>query len=177
MAFFSRSTESVLSSPGASAGVRRGFLCNRRWAVGFVACYIVSFAGACAPNGDAERQALMDADRAFASATAERGLDGWMAFHLSDARNIPASGEVAVGHEAIAARMSSLLSDDQLLFLWEPIFADVSVSRDVGYTHGNWRLTRVGADSVEQQGRYLTVWRKDSDGAWKVLADIGNTRP
>lgn len=26
-------------------------------------------------------------------------------------------------------------------------------------------------------GRYLTVWRKQADGSWKVTADIGSNAP
>ena len=27
------------------------------------------------------------------------------------------------------------------------------------------------------RGRYVTVWRKQADGSWKVALDLGNTEP
>jgi ketosteroid isomerase-like protein len=123
---------------------------------------------------DAERQGLMDTDRAFAQATAERGVEGWLDFHLATAHNIPEAGPVAVGHEAIRESMTAFLSDTTRDFTWEPVFADVSDDGTLGFTYGDWSVTHRATDSLEVRGRYLTVWRKDA-GRWKVSADIGNT--
>ncbi len=44
---------------------------------------------------------------------------------------------------------------------------------------GRWSATV--ADSagrpVTSEGRYVVVWRRDPDGAWRVLSDIGNVAP
>jgi ketosteroid isomerase-like protein len=123
---------------------------------------------------DVERQRLMDTDRAFARATAERGVEGWLDFHLATAQNIPEAGPVAVGHEAIRESMTAFLADTTRAFMWEPVFADVSDDGTMGFTYGDWSVTLRATDSLELRGRYLTVWRKDA-GRWKVTADIGNT--
>lgn len=56
---------------------------------------------------------------------------------------------------------------------WAPEFAEVSSSGDLGYTSGPWRLTPVDADAPKFFGHFLSVWRKDADGHWKLLADLG----
>jgi hypothetical protein len=44
---------------------------------------------------------------------------------------------------------------------------------DMGVTVGDWRRTKIGEAKPAETGRYVTVWRLDSHGAWKGLIDIG----
>ncbi len=121
----------------------------------------------------AEREALLEADRAFARETAARGVEGWLDFHLEDAHNVPAAGPAVVGHAAIRERMTAFLTDTTQFFTWEPVFAEVAADGSLGFTYGDWSTTDLSTDSVTSRGRYLTVW-KEHDGEWKVTADIGN---
>ncbi len=121
----------------------------------------------------AEREALLEADRAFARETAARGVEGWLDFHLEDAHNVPAAGPAVVGHAAIRERMTAFLADTTQFFTWEPVFAEVAADGSLGFTYGDWSTTDLSTDSVTSRGRYLTVW-KEHDGEWKVTADIGN---
>ncbi|NGM66332.1 DUF4440 domain-containing protein [Sphingobacterium sp. SGR-19] len=49
---------------------------------------------------------------------------------------------------------------------WEPNFALVSKSLDWGVTSGPMEFQKVGA--IKRFGQYLTVWRRDRKGNWKV---------
>ena len=121
----------------------------------------------------AEREALMEADRAFARETAARGVEGWLDFHLEDAHNVPATGPAVVGHAAIREQRTAFLADTTQFFTWEPVFAEVAADGSLGFTYGDWSATDLSTDSVTSKGRYLTVWKKQN-GEWKVTADIGN---
>ncbi len=121
----------------------------------------------------AEREALLEADRAFARETAARGVEGWLDFHLEDAHNVPAAGPAVVGHALIRERMAAFLADTTQFFTWEPVFAETAADGSLGFTYGDWSTTDLSTDSVTSRGRYLTVW-KEHDGEWKVTADIGN---
>ena len=57
---------------------------------------------------------------------------------------------------------------------WEPLLAEASVSGDLGYTFGNWKYTT--KDTV-MYGNYYTIWKKQTDGAWKFVMDGGNNTP
>jgi ketosteroid isomerase-like protein len=51
-----------------------------------------------------------------------------------------------------------------------------AASGDIGYTLGHWETvlrTPVG-DSTLGRGHYVTLWRRQPDGTWKVALDIGN---
>jgi len=132
-----------------------------------------------APDLEAERQAIMDADRAFAVATAERGVDGWVSYFAEDGMQYPKQG-VAIGHEAIRKLMEPGLSLPNSHFTWAPETAVVSASGDLGYTLGRWEigsLDAAGEVTIATRGNYVSIWRKGPDGAWKVALDIGNEDP
>lgn len=57
---------------------------------------------------------------------------------------------------------------------WEPVFADVAASGDLGYSWGNWKF--VQPDTI-YYGNYFTAWKKQADGSWKITLDGGNDTP
>jgi ketosteroid isomerase-like protein len=119
---------------------------------------------------------LMQADRDFASATAERGVDGWVSWFAADGAMVTAGGEVK-GHDAIRELMASALSDSGPRLLWEPTYAEAG-GGNLGYTIGtSQRVARDSAGTLLGTGNYLTVWRRQADGTWKVERDIGTYTP
>ena len=54
-----------------------------------------------------------------------------------------------------------------------------AVERDVGYTRGSYVFRANGPDGKPQisYGKYVTIWRKQADGEWKFVLDIGNHSP
>lgn len=123
---------------------------------------------------DAERNALLEADRAFNSATAERGVEGWLEFFADDGRQIVA-GTVIEGKEAIHDLMAPAFTPGYSLD-WTPSFADVGSGGDLGYTIGMYASETTTADGevVTGRGIYVTVWKKQADGSWRVVLDIGS---
>ncbi|WP_257669646.1 nuclear transport factor 2 family protein [Parapedobacter tibetensis] len=49
---------------------------------------------------------------------------------------------------------------------WKPAFAAVAKSMEFGVTAGSLSFQRVGA--IKRYGEYLTVWRRDRKGNWKI---------
>lgn len=49
--------------------------------------------------------------------------------------------------------------------------AKADVSGDVGYTTGAYEMSMAGA---KETGKYVTVWKRQDDGSWKVVEDIFN---
>jgi hypothetical protein len=59
---------------------------------------------------------------------------------------------------------------------WDPEVAAISSSGELGFTTGPWEFRAAGPkDSVSGAGHYVTVWRRDSTGAWKMAVDIGTS--
>jgi uncharacterized protein DUF4440 len=59
---------------------------------------------------------------------------------------------------------------------WDPEWAEISASGELGWTTGPFEFRAAGAsDTVSNAGHYVTVWRRDSNGAWKMAVDIGTS--
>lgn len=117
---------------------------------------------------------LIDADRRFAASVQRSGLAGWITAFAPSGRMIT-DGQSYVGPEGIRRVMLPAFADTTFSITWDPNYAEVAASGDLGYTVGRYeRTSRVEDETVVDSGTYLTVWRRQEDGSWKVKADIGN---
>ena len=57
---------------------------------------------------------------------------------------------------------------------WYPLLVDVAQSGDLGYTTGPW--TMLQNERAQASGEYVTLWRKQADGQWKYVVDMGIER-
>ena len=121
--------------------------------------------------------ALLKADSDFAAATAEKGLEGFGSFLADDAATLRPDKPVISGKEAFLASWTSLLNNHALSITWKPMTASISSSGDLGFTVGSYEITKAGEKSkqIVATGKYVTIWRKQRDGSWKVLFDTGVT--
>lgn len=126
-------------------------------------------------NPDAVEATLRDADLAFAKATADSGADGWVSYFADDGVMFRPGG-VIQGKDSIQAVVTAWFADDTFSLTWQPTYAEGSATGDLGYTYGRYQSTgRDAAGAVTRgTGSYVTVWRKQTDGTWKVALDIGN---
>ena len=58
--------------------------------------------------------------------------------------------------------------------VWTPTEAMAGAAGDMGVTWGHWTYTPPVKGGKVVTGLYVTVWRKDAEGHWKGLVDIGN---
>src|ERR1039457_1030910 len=63
--------------------------------------------------------------------------------------------------------------------VWTPTDAAMGPSGDMGYTWGHFegRSKDANGNPVVTTGRYMTIWRKQPDGNWKVVLDAGANEP
>jgi quercetin dioxygenase-like cupin family protein len=78
---------------------------------------------------------------------------------------------VATGSGAIREGTAKMVSSPGFSLQFAPSKAEVSESGDVGYTTGTYQATMNGAP---EKGKYVTIWKKQPDGNWKVKEDIFN---
>ena len=120
----------------------------------------------------------MNADRAFNKATQEKRLEGWMSF-MADNVVLFGTDPVIVGKDAVRKFFEPQYSNPDYHLDWEPTRGEVYPAGTVGYTTGRWtrRFKNAQGELVERHGNYLTVWGKQKDGSWKVIADGGSPDP
>lgn len=115
------------------------------------------------PATSAPAPELVAADRAFAAATAARGIEGWLAAFAPDGAML--LGDRPVRGEALRAAMAPLLEAGALT--WAPLAS--GRRGDVGFTVG----TAHHAGPQPFDVSYATIWTRQPDGGWKVRFDVG----
>lgn len=120
--------------------------------------------------------ALIEAERAFARASVERGTrDSFLLFFADDGINFqphPVKTREAILKRPAPASPPSVVLD------WQPAYADISRGGDLGYTTGPYTLTDKSPEKKPTQyGFYFSIWKKQPDGAWKVVLDCGIDTP
>lgn len=129
----------------------------------------------CGALAAANRDSLLAADLAFDAATAGKKFDGFSSFLADDASTLRADQPVVRGKAAVQQVWKPLLENKSISLRWQPISAEISKSKDLGYTVGSYTITRTDekGSAIVGTGKYLTVWRLQKDGTWKVEFDTG----
>jgi ketosteroid isomerase-like protein len=121
-------------------------------------------------------ETLRQLEGEFMKAAAEHGSQGYLSYYADDSVELPNGGPIIQGKANIAKTMGFLDQKDNHL-TWTPVGADISASGDLGYTYGTFEYRSVGKDGkpVVDHGKYTSIWKKQKDGSWKVVLDMGNS--
>jgi ketosteroid isomerase-like protein len=128
-------------------------------------------APAAAQQADTALASLVDADLAFSAASREHGVPAAFLANAAD------SGLVFTPAPALAREQYAGRPDPPILLTWYPVAAKISAAGDLGYTTGPFELRPKTAGPPPAYGHYSTVWKRQPDGRWKFLADLGITHP
>jgi len=120
---------------------------------------------------------LFELERKFAAAVAEGGGKAFASFFDKDGITLANKQAPLIGQTAIAAHATWSPTAYQLT--WTPEGGEMSPTGDMGYTWGHYegRSGSNTANAAVQRGRYMTVWKKEPDGTWKVVLDSSNEDP
>lgn len=146
-----------------------------------ILCVIISVAMICScsdkkrgqKQDPAENKAsLMEADRKFSKLSETSGMKTAFIDYLDSNGVLLRPGRMPiVGADAIDFLIQQ--NDSGYTLSWQPSFADVSSSGDMGYTYGVYALQMKNADTTIF-GTYVSIWRRQQDGSWKYVLDTGN---
>jgi ketosteroid isomerase-like protein len=148
---------------------------NRAWIAGGLMFVLGIATQRSGVLGGANRDALLSADRAFDAATAEKKIDGFSSFLADNVSTLRADQPVLRGKVAMQRVWKPLIENQSISLRWQPMSADISKSRDLGYTVGSYTVTRTDekGSAIVGTGKYLTIWRLQNDESWKVEFDTG----
>lgn len=127
----------------------------------------------------AETAQIMKADADFAASVAQRNRERFLSFIAEVTTFNGGSPTELRGRDAVMKDWSDFFSADGPTLSWIPTRGEVVGAGDLGYTTGTSILRGKGPDgsAIERHGEYLTVWRKQKDGSWRVIFDTGSTLP
>jgi ketosteroid isomerase-like protein len=107
---------------------------------------------------------------AWEAALNAKDIDGLAALYTDDTRLMPPNLEMSTGHDAVRAAFGGMIDAGLSADLTS---AEASVSGDVGYNLGNYKL--MAGEDVVDVGKYIEIWRRGSDGEWRIANDIWNS--
>ncbi len=124
----------------------------------------------------AARSELLALEGEFLKAVAVHGYrDGYLGYLAEYARIHrngvePVTGKVPAGEFLAGLKVK--------VTAWEAIDGGVAASGELGYTYGRYELTPMeGSTAAVEKGYYTRVWKRDSAGVWRIVADVTSPLP
>lgn len=111
---------------------------------------------------------MIEAEKAFAQTSLDKGtINAFLDFLSKDA--IVFDKGTAVNGLKYWQKL-----DFKNLLTWQPTFAEIAISEELGYTVGNFQVHNLtDEDKPLSYGSFFTLWKKQTDGNWKVALDFG----
>jgi uncharacterized protein (TIGR02246 family) len=124
-----------------------------------------------------DERAIREADGATLKAAQANDVDGAVANYADDASWLPPNSSLVHGKAAIRAEWAKLIGSPGFTIDWQINQLEVARAGDLAYTIYTYQMTLDGANGkpITDQGKDMAVWKKQSDGAWKMVADTFNS--
>jgi ketosteroid isomerase-like protein len=125
------------------------------------------------PDSSSALFSMREAEQNFAKASVMYGRNAAFVENFADESVIFTDKWITTGKQYSKERKAA-----PVVLKWEPEYMDIAKSRDFGFSTGPWEAQeyRPGTPPLST-GYFLTVWKKQADGAWKVILDGGGTSP
>jgi len=143
----------------------------------FAIAILILGAGLAAAQKITPEDAIRTADQQWLKVFAARDLERSVTFCAEDGSILAPNQPIATGREAIGKSFSGFFALPALNISWVPDRIQVAKSGELGFTSGKYQMTfnDPAGKQMSDKGKYVTVWKKQSDGSWKVLLDIFNS--
>lgn len=86
---------------------------------------------------------------------------------------LPPNGRAIVGRDAIYSYWKELLEDAKTTV--ELVNVETVVEGDLGYKAGRFELVDAVTGSPVDQGKYIQIWKRSSQGYWELHRDMWNS--
>jgi uncharacterized protein (TIGR02246 family) len=127
----------------------------------------------------ADVQAVKDVEAAWLKdAAAAKDADKWASYFAEDGSGLYPGAETLNGRAAIKAAMAPYFADPNFSLTFQSTRAMASKGGDMVYSQGTYTMTMTNPKTkkpMTDKGKYLTVYTKQADGSWKVVADTFNS--
>ena len=155
-----------------------------RCAVILLTCSLTILTLGCAPQPQsapdtrvADEAAIREADMTWSKTAEAKQLDAMLAYYADDAMVLAPNEPIASGKDAVSKMITGMFALPGFSVSWQLAKVEVARSGDIGYSQGTYHMgmSDPKGNPMTDRGKYMTVWRKQADGTWKVIVDMINT--
>lgn len=126
-----------------------------------------------------EGEKLMEVSREWAKTAATNDVDKIVSYWSDDAVFFSADRPTLNGKKEIRQMVEGMSKIPGFKISWKPISASVSESGDMGYLieENAFTVNDSAGNPHTTYGRAVTIWKKDKNGEWKNVVEIGVNDP
>lgn len=110
---------------------------------------------------------VIKAEKKFAATSAAKGMKTAFLENAAD------DGIVFTNKPTNAKNLWQTIPESDSLLMWKPSLAGISSGGEIGFTTGPFTFSPTKNDPPTSFGEYATIWKKQADGNWKFVLDIG----
>jgi len=121
---------------------------------------------------DMDARSLAAAETAFAAHSVREDMRAAFLANFAGDGVFVRQGGWILAHPALQARPAPPIVLD-----WRPVHTEVAASGELGLSTGPWKLVEKAKPGSPAYGQYVSIWRREGDGPWKVVVDLGIANP
>jgi ketosteroid isomerase-like protein len=129
---------------------------------------LLGFGSAHADTHEQLTQQVRDAENGFAATMAKRDYEAFASFIAEDAVFFGSQNKSYRGKKAVVDSWKGLYEKPDAPFSWRSESVEVIESGKLAHSSGP-----VFSPKGERMGTFNSIWRRESDGSWKVVFDKG----
>ena len=141
---------------------------------------LAAFMIGCGPQAppdtrDADVKAVKDVETAWVKDAATKDPEKFAAYYADDGSLLLPNTPILSGKDAIKTALKPMMTDPNFALTFQASKVVASRGGDLVYSVGSYNMTASDEKtkkSVTDQGKYLTVYKKQADGSWKAVADM-----
>ena len=142
------------------------------------ACCLIVVLNGCAglaphDTSEADKKAIKEVESAWLKTATTKDVDAFVNYYADDAQVLMPNAPLFTGKAAIKEALKPMMADPNFSITYMATRVEVSKSGDLGYTQGPYKMSFSDqrGNKFEDEGKYLTVFRKLADGSWKAVED------
>jgi ketosteroid isomerase-like protein len=127
-------------------------------------------------NRAADESTIRNLDAQWSKTAGAHDLDGIVSYYSDDAVLLPPNAPAATDKQSIRAAWADIAAPGVSLS-WQASKVEVAKSGDLAYSTGTYTLAMTDPQGkpIADKGKFMEVWKKQSDGKWKAVADTYNS--
>ncbi len=123
-----------------------------------------------------DEAAIRQAARVWSDVADAKDLEKTVSYYAEDANMFPNGAPVVMGKAGIRKVWEAFMATPGYSLRTTTFKVDVAKSRDLAYEAGTFELKQNDpqGNRVSAMGKYIVVWKRQTNGDWKAVVDIFN---